>query len=165
MEGLGGGLDVDATTDIANVGERSIVEGTCPIDGTADGLNFIESTDDGEGSVVGDEESSTDFGELRERGLGQAGAVDKREGAADGSQVWCGDGGNRGIKESQVACDIGEGRDTDGLNVSERRVLNGEEVGEVERELRRVGCDVESPVYFFELWLRDRFKETIIIYY
>jgi hypothetical protein len=41
--------------------------------------------------------------------------------------------------------------------------LNGEEFGETQCELRRVGGDVESTVDFLELRLRDRFKETIVI--
>lgn len=41
--------------------------------------------------------------------------------------------------------------------------MNGEEFGEAECELRRVGGDIKSTVDFLELRLRDRFKETIVI--
>lgn len=164
MEGVGRGLDIDTTTDIIDVGEGSIVKGTGPIDGTTDGLNVVESADGGEGGVIGDEKGSADFGELRERGVCQAGAVDKGEGASDGGQVWCGDTGEGGVKESQVACDICEGIKADGSNVTERRVLNGEECRETDSELRRVGGNAESTIDFLELRLRDRLEETIVVY-
>ena len=130
MEGIGRGLNIDTTTDIIDGGEGSVVKGACPIDGAADGLDVGESADDGEGSIVGNEECSADFGELREGGVGQAGAVDKGEGASDGGQVWCGDDGEGRVKESQVACDVLEAVEADACNVTERRVLNGEEFGE-----------------------------------
>lgn len=86
-------MNIDTSADIIDGGKGCVVKGTCPIDGTADSLDVGESADDGEGSIVGNEECSTDFGELREGGVGQGGAVDKGEGTSDGGQVWCSDGG------------------------------------------------------------------------
>ena len=116
-------------------------------------MDVGESADDAEGSIVGNEECSADFGELREGGFGQAGAVDKGEGAPDHGQVCCRDGGEGRVKESQVACDVSEAVEADACNVTERAVLNGEEFGEVECELRRIGGDVESTIDFLELRL------------
>jgi len=44
-EDAGGRLNVDTSSDILNVGKRGIVEGTCPVDGSTDGLNGTETTD------------------------------------------------------------------------------------------------------------------------
>lgn len=80
-------MNVDASSDILDVGEGSIVEGTGPIDGTADSLNFVETADDLKLRVVGDEESSVDGGELREREICQRGTVDEGEGTSDRCQI------------------------------------------------------------------------------
>jgi len=157
-------LNVDSTTDVTDGGEGSIIKGTGPIDGTADGLNVGKAADGGERGIVGDEEGPADFGELREGGVCQAGAVNKGEGTSDAGQVWCGDGGDGGVEESQVACDVCEGIKADGGDVTERGVLNGEEIREAEGELRRIGGNVESTIDFLELRLRDGFEETIVIY-
>lgn len=50
------------------------------------------------------------------------------------------------------------------MNVTERRVLNGEERGESNGELGRIGGNIEVAVDFLELRLRNRFKETIVVY-
>ena len=66
LEGVGGGLNIDTTTDITDRGERSVVKCPCPIDGTTDGRNLIESGDVFEVSVVGYKECSADGGEFWE---------------------------------------------------------------------------------------------------
>lgn len=50
------------------------------------------------------------------------------------------------------------------MNVTERRVLNGDERGETNGELGRIGGNIEVAVDFLELRLRNRFKETIVVY-
>lgn len=60
LEGLRGGLDVDAATDIADIGEGGIIECTGPVDRPANSRNLGEARDGGEISVVGDEEGSAD---------------------------------------------------------------------------------------------------------
>ena len=59
-------MNVDSPTNIIDLRERGIVKGTCPIDGTTDSLNLIESANIDEVSIVGDEEGSADCSELRE---------------------------------------------------------------------------------------------------
>jgi hypothetical protein len=49
------------------------------------------------------------------------------------------------------------------LDVAERRVLGGEEGGEADGELGRVGRDGERAVDFFEVGLLDALEETIVV--
>ena len=50
------------------------------------------------------------------------------------------------------------------MNVTERRVVDCEERGEANGELGRVGGNIERPVDFFEVRLRDGSKITIVVY-
>jgi len=59
-------LDVDATANIADGREGGVVESTGPVDGSTDSINFIETANDFEVSVVCNEECSADGGEIGE---------------------------------------------------------------------------------------------------
>ena len=113
-------MNVDTTSDILDAGKGGVIEGTGPVNGPANGLNCIESTNCLELGIVSDEESAADFGEFREREVGQRGAVDERKRFSHDCQIWSRDRSEGGCEESQVAGDIGEGIKADGLNVTER---------------------------------------------
>ena len=164
FEGLGRRLNIDAATNITDTWKRSVIERPSPVDGAADGSDFGESRDGGESRVVGDEECSTDAGELGEGYVCQVGAVDKGEGTPDRGQIGSGDRGNEGIEETQVARDVLEGVEADVGDVSEGRILDGEEVGEGEFQIGGIGGNVESSINFLQIGLRDRREVTIVVY-
>lgn len=80
-------MNVDASSDILNGGERSIVEGTGPINGTADGCDFVKTADDLKLGVICDEECSVDGDELGEGEICQGGTVYEGDGTSDRCQV------------------------------------------------------------------------------
>ena len=53
-------MNVDTSSNVLDAGEGGIVEGTCPIDGSADSFNFVETVDGLKLGIVGDEECSVD---------------------------------------------------------------------------------------------------------
>lgn len=59
-------MDVDSTADIADGREGAVVESTGPVDGSTDSINFVETANVFEGSVVCNEECSADGGERGE---------------------------------------------------------------------------------------------------
>ena len=94
----------------------------------------------------------------------QIAAVDKGEGTADRGQVGGRDSGNDGIEETQVASDVLEGVEADGGDVSEGRILDGKELGEVDLQIGGIGGNIESSIDFLQTGLRDRREVTIVVY-
>lgn len=132
-------MHVDTSSDILNAGKGGVVEGAGPVNGSAHGLNGTEAADGLQLRVVGDEEGSADFSELGEGDVGQGGAVDEGEGFSDHGQVGSRDGREGGGEEAQVAGDIVESLNADGLDVTERGIGCSEKGGKADCELGRVG--------------------------
>ena len=101
--------------------------------------------------------------ELREGQICQGRAVDKGQGTSDKGQVGCGDGGEGGGEETQIARDVVEIVEADGLDVPERCIVDCLEFGKADGELGRIGGDGEGTADCLQGGLLNRLQETIVV--
>lgn len=121
---------------------NSRVEGTAEVNGTGNGLEVGQ--DDGVQLVVaGDDETTVDLAQGGHADVGEAGVAVEGQ-VSGGGQVGSRELGEVGLPETELAGELLQRRNGDGLDVADGQVLGGAEVGELDLELLAVTGEVDQ---------------------